>query len=370
MGYRDPLFLVDGAQQITTVSNALTEFIKSAKVSVHVAIYDFRLKDPKTAKQVVDALEEQAKAGVEVQIAYDHRNAPKFQIGSGDDPAPHGTHDFLSTKFKSDSGVKLQPIEWSNVESESIEGSKLMHSKYVIVDGHTAHAAVWMGSANFTDDAWTHQDNNVLILDSPTLSAYYETDFNELWASGKIGGTGVNDYGTVRGDRLDADIAFSPGEGPRIDAEIAQLISRAQHSVHIASMVITSNAILQALTQVVEAGRVRVMGIFDGPEMDSSERQMKKSIGAASVTKVTQIDHLRKILVAKKSQPFDPKNPTGLHNFMHDKVVVVDDALLTGSHNFSLSAQHNAENAILIRDGNLAEKYRAYIEQLVKKYGR
>ncbi|HXN31617.1 MAG TPA: phospholipase D-like domain-containing protein, partial [Polyangiaceae bacterium] len=119
-----------------------------------------------------------------------------------------------------------------------------------------------------------------------------------------------------------------------------------------------------------ETGRVKVTGIFDGPEMASSERQMQKSSGSASATKVAQIEQLRKVLVAKKSTPFDPKNPTALHNFMHDKVVAVDDSILTGSHNFSLSAEHNAENAILIRDGNLADKYRAYIEKLVKKYGR
>jgi hypothetical protein len=27
-------------------------------------------------------------------------------------------------------------------------------------------------------------------------------------------------------------------------------------------------------------------------------------------------------LVAKHSVPYDPKNPNGLHNFMHDKVMV------------------------------------------------
>jgi phosphatidylserine/phosphatidylglycerophosphate/cardiolipin synthase-like enzyme len=192
-----------------------------------------------------------------VAKAYDHRNAPKF--GIGDDPAPHGTHQFLTGNFKSSDNVQLHPIEWSDVASESIEGSKSMHSKYVIVDGHTQQAAVWMGSTNFTDDAWTHQDNNILILDSPTLRA--------------------------------------------------------------------------------------------------------------SATKVAQIEALRKVLVAKKSKAFDPHHPTALHNFMHDKVVVADDVVLTGSYNFSLSAEHNAENAVLLRDGNLAEQYRGYVEQLVKKYG-
>jgi phosphatidylserine/phosphatidylglycerophosphate/cardiolipin synthase-like enzyme len=262
--------------------------------------------------------------------------------------------------------VKLKPIEWSDVKTESIQGSKLMHSKYVIVDGHTAHAAVWMGSANFTDDAWTHQENNILIIESPKLSAFYETDFNELWASGKIGGTGVNDFGTVRSSGLDADVAFSPGEGRRIDGEIANLIAGAQHSVHIASMVITSNTILDALSQVLEAKRVKVRGIFDGPEMSSAEKQMGAS--KASATKVAEIEELRKVLVAKKSTPFDPKNPNGLHNFMHNKIVVVDDAILTGSHNFSLSAEQNAENAILFRNPKLADAYRQYIERLLEKY--
>jgi phosphatidylserine/phosphatidylglycerophosphate/cardiolipin synthase-like enzyme len=371
VGYRDPLFLIDGAQPIDKVASALVQFIESAKVSVHIAIYDFRLKDPATAQRVVDCLEEKAKSGVEMQIAYDHRNTPsKFAIGSGDDPAPKGTHDFLSAKFAKKSAVELQPIGWTDVAIEGILGSKLMHSKYVIVDGHTNNAAVWMGSTNFTDDAWTRQDNNILILDSPTLSAYYETDFNELWASGKIAGTGVNDFGTITDDDLDADIAFSPGEGRRVDTEIAQLIAGAKQSVHIASMVITSNAILDALCEVVDAGRVQVTGIFDGPEMASSEHQMKNGAGAASATKVAQIDQLRKVLVAKPSTPYDPNNPNSLHDFMHDKVVVVDDAVLTGSHNFSLSAEHNAENAILLRDAKLAEMYRGYIEQLVRKYGR
>jgi phosphatidylserine/phosphatidylglycerophosphate/cardiolipin synthase-like enzyme len=55
---------------------------------------------------------------------------------------------------------------------------------------------------------------------------------------------------------------------------------------------------------------------------------------------------------------------------MHNKLVVVDDVVLTGSHNFSLSAEHNAENAIRVRDGKLAEAYRAYVERLIRKYGK
>jgi phosphatidylserine/phosphatidylglycerophosphate/cardiolipin synthase-like enzyme len=362
MGYEKPLFLSEGDQNLSVMADKLTELIESAKTSLHIAIYDFRLQDKTVADQVVGALKAKAKAGVEVQIAYDHRNAPKF--GTGDDPAPHGTHDFLSKHFKA-TEVNLQPVGWAPAKAESIAGSKLMHSKYVIRDGHTPNAAVLMGSANFTDDAWTRQDNNVRVFESPQLAAYYETDFNELWASENIYNTGVNDYGTISRDGLNADIAFSPGEGKRIDAEIADLILNAHDSIHIASMVITSDTILNALSRVVEDGRVQVRGIFDGPEMSTSEKEMEKS--PRSATKVKQIEQLRKVLVAKKSNPY---SEGGVHNFMHNKLVVADGVVLTGSHNFSLSAEHNAENAILIRDANLADQYRAYVELLIKKYSR
>lgn len=360
MGYQEPLFLVDGEQKLAVMADKLTEFIKAATKSLHIAIYDFRLQDPGVAKQVVGALEDRAEAGVEVQIAYDHRNAPKY--GVGDDPAIHGTHEFVSGKFTG-TKVQLQQVGWDKVAAESIAGSKLMHSKYVIRDSHTEGGAVLMGSTNFTDDAWTRQDNNVLILESPQLCVYYETDFNELWANANIYNTGVNDFGTISRDGLNADIAFSPGEGRRIDAEIAQMILNANVSIHIASMVITSDTILNALSQVLDAGRVPVRGIFDGPEMKTSEEAMMKS--ARSATKVQQIEQLRQVLVAKRSTPFTEH---GVHNFMHNKLIVADDVVLTGSHNFSLSAEHNAENAILIRDGNLAEKYRNYVERLIKKY--
>jgi phosphatidylserine/phosphatidylglycerophosphate/cardiolipin synthase-like enzyme len=361
MTIRTPIFLVGDEQNTPeTIADLLAQFVSTATKSIHIAIYDFRLRDARAAAKVVGALTARADAGVEVRIAYDHRNGPKF--GLGDDPAPHGTHEFLGAALGG-TGVQLRPIEWKNVETKSIEGAKLMHDKYVVVDGHTKRAAVWTGSTNFTDDAWTRQDNNILVLESPALSACYETDFNELWSTGNIAGTGVNDFATVTSDGVSGDIAFSPGEGRRIDAEIAQMILGAKEAIHLASMLITSTAIVDALAQVLEAGRVPVRGIVDGPQMDGSQRQMAKS--PASAAKLAKVVQLRQVLAAKRSTPY---SPNGVHDFMHNKVLVVDDAVLTGSYNFSLSAEHNAENAILVRDRRVAEVYRTYVDGLVRKY--
>ena len=54
---------------------------------------------------------------------------------------------------------------------------------------------------------------------------------------------------------------------------------------------------------------------------------------------------------------------------MHDKVVVADDVVLTGSYNLSGSAMRNAENLLVIHDAGLADQYAAVIDGLVRRYG-
>ena len=70
-------------------------------------------------------------------------------------------------------------------------------------------------------------------------------------------------------------------------------------------------------------------------------------------------------LTGKNSTPY---TPAGRHNFMHNKVLVIDDTVITGSYNFSRSAQFNAENILFIGSAPLADDYSAYIDHLVKKY--
>ena len=67
----------------------------------------------------------------------------------------------------------------------------------------------------------------------------------------------------------------------------------------------------------------------------------------------------------KRSTPY---SPTSRHDFMHNKVVVADDAVITGSYNLSHSATENAENLLVIQDAGLADQYAAYIDGLVQRY--
>jgi phosphatidylserine/phosphatidylglycerophosphate/cardiolipin synthase-like enzyme len=71
-------------------------------------------------------------------------------------------------------------------------------------------------------------------------------------------------------------------------------------------------------------------------------------------------------LTAKASEPFTADGP---HNFMHNKVVVADDTVSTGSFNLSANATRNAENVLRIASGDLAGQYAAYVDGLVQRYG-
>jgi phosphatidylserine/phosphatidylglycerophosphate/cardiolipin synthase-like enzyme len=308
---------------------------------------------------VLDALKERSQAGVTIRIAYHQdRQMAHFAAAEfariGGDPAPPGTGDFLAAL--DGTGIEIKPIDGQG---------HLMHNTYVIRDGMTPDAAVWMGSANFTDGAWSLQENNVLILNSPDLAQYYDTDFWELFTSGSIKTTGRNDTGTVEIGGENVSVFFSPGEGRAIDLEIAQKIGAAQRRLLIASMDISSGTILGAINDSTARPGLTVDGIFDRTQMEGVLKDWERSGSQQSLAKEQLFRAIAPHFHSKKSTPFAPQAP---HDYMHDKLAVVDDTVITGSFNFSNNATQNAENVLQIESKAIADHYAAYIAALTQKY--
>jgi len=61
--------LTDGGQQPVEIARALHDFLADAHTSLDLALYDFKLQ-PGTEELVVDTIEEVARRGVAVRIAY------------------------------------------------------------------------------------------------------------------------------------------------------------------------------------------------------------------------------------------------------------------------------------------------------------
>jgi phosphatidylserine/phosphatidylglycerophosphate/cardiolipin synthase-like enzyme len=129
--------------------------------------------------------------------------------------------------------------------------------------------------------------------------------------------------------------------------------------------VLSSGPILAALSEAIDRS-MRCGGIYDGPQMDQVRRQWQAAhVGA---DKVNTWDKVASHLVRKNSLPYDRNKPHQPHNFMHNKLVIADDVVVTGSFNFSNHAMGNAENVLLIRDAAIASKYEAYVLQVMARY--
>lgn len=357
----DVMFLRDvehggDAGQAETVAQRLAAFAAAATHTLDVAIYDFRLSDA-LAATVAGAFIAAAVRGVQVRIAFDAGKP----TGAGQahfaalqaDPAPIGTAEWVTGHF---GGTAVQ------IKAITAPPGQLMHSKYIVRDAGHRHAAVWTGSANWTDDAWHRQENNVLTIVSRPLAAGYRADFDQLWAAGKITGSGAGDSGstTVGGVRLGWD--FAPADGQAIDAFLVQQIAAARSRIVLASMVLTSHPVLAALAAAIERG-TPVSGIYDGSQMGAIAAGWAQSPNGAEVLAHWKL--LRDRLVGKPSTPY---TPTSVHDFMHNKILVTDTHLATGSYNISANAQRNAENQLHFVNAKLAARFAAYIATIAASY--
>ena len=353
-------FLAEGEQSGDDVMTRLVTFIRAAKQTLAFAIYDMRFSDPLRA-QLAAALRDRAEAGVEIRFCYDADKPPQPDLAAGQDPAPAGTGAF----------VQSLGYPWRR-----IAGMKLMHSKFVVRDGQ----AVWTGSANMTDDAFTLMENNIVEIDSQPLASYYAQNFEQLWEKQNFEHTGDIHTEpvplTFSNQSANARVMFSPGCGLEIDSEIARRVRAAQRRVRICSLLINSGTLIGELGNLLRAGRaghagaerrrVAVDGIYDRTQMEQVYVQWQEVPQNRWKIGALQEIIARAGLIGKNSTPY---TPAGRHNFMHNKVLVIDDTVITGSYNFSRSAQFNAENILFIESASLADAYSAYIDHLKQKYG-
>ena len=135
-------FLAQGEQSADAVMARLTTFIRAAKQTLDLAVYDMRFSDP-LRTQLASALRERTDAGVQIRFCYDGDKPPQPNVAAGQDPAPAGTGAF----------VQSLGYPWRR-----IAGMKLMHSKFILRD----RQSIWTGSTNMTDDAFTLMENNIL----------------------------------------------------------------------------------------------------------------------------------------------------------------------------------------------------------------
>lgn len=349
-------FLEEDGQTARDIAGWMAEFIDGAEETLDLAFYDVRL-DPEPAALVREALRARMDAGVRVRLVYDAGSKPQSPSNldvSGADYAP------LDTDYR------VKELDLPDETTRPVSDMRgLMHHKYLIRD----NSHVWTGSINITDDSMTRQENLAVFLLSQPLATLFTRDFEQLWDTGRLDPSNALQTDPDRllfdGEPALTDVDFSPGQGEQINQWVASRVLRAQRRIVFCSMLFTSSKLLNALTTQLDRGTVTFSGIFDATQMDGVLGQWRERSDLAWKHEAVERVVAEGGLIGKQSEPYRPGHS---HNFMHNKTLIIDDTVLTGSYNLSHAAQGNAENMLAIHSPALAERIVAYVNHLQQRF--
>jgi phosphatidylserine/phosphatidylglycerophosphate/cardiolipin synthase-like enzyme len=250
-----------------------------------------------------------------------------------------GVHVRMVTESDNLDEPEIQELRAAGIEVLGDRREGLMHNKFVIID----RWEVWTGSTNLTTNGVYRNDNNLVRIRSSRLAQDYATEFEEMFIHDAFGpGSPANTpYPQLTVDGINLEVYFSPDDG--VLNHILAWVNKAQQSIYFLAYSFTSDALAEALLARAAAG-VEVMGVFEAD-------QYSANIG-------TEFDRLSEAGLQVRLD--------GNPNHMHHKVLIIDEHIvITGSYNFSASAeQRNDENLLVIDDAALARLYLAEFQSI------
>ncbi|HXG76935.1 MAG TPA: phosphatidylserine/phosphatidylglycerophosphate/cardiolipin synthase family protein [Gaiellaceae bacterium] len=334
--------LTDGGQRAAEVARGIAGFLAGARSRLDLALYDVRFETD-AGGLVLASLLAAVQRGVAVRLLYNVDHPGPIPVPPPPETAP-------------------EALEALPVETRGIAGiPDLMHHKFAVRDGE----AVWTGSANWTDDSWTRQENVIVVVRSAAIAYAYGLAFEELWTSGRVEGTGTVEPRPVQVDGARVRAWFCPGHGEALSHRIAKHLGKARRRIRIASPVLTSGPILATLVEVVSERRCDVAGVVDDTQVDEVFGQW-----LANGVSAWKIPLLRRVLEGApwSGKASTPWSPGSVRDLMHAKVVVADDTSFVGSFNLSRSGERNAENVLEIADVAIADRLAAYVDEVRGRY--
>lgn len=333
--------LAPGEHTALEMAQRVATFLSAAERSLDLALYDIRLAG-EPGDVVAGALRDAHARGVQTRLAYNAEHDERVV------PPPPRTRTGL---------IESLPFPTCGIPGIP----DLMHHKYVVRDGE----AVWTGSTNWTTDAWTLQENLVLVVDSAAVAADYRHNFDELWRLRDVSSSGHGEPRMQDVGGRPTRAWFTPGHGPELSHRIAAAIGRARERVRIASPVITAGPVLATLAQEAAEGKLDLRGVVDRTQMEQVVRQWRGNGHSAWKIPILASVFDRAEFKGKRSTPYTPDSP---HDFMHAKVTVADDWVFAGSFNLSRSGEQNAENVLEVQDAGLAGRVARLIDEIAGRY--
>lgn len=297
---------VGNGNSLSSLENRLVEKLNIASERIDAALYDL------DSQPIADALIDAYKRNVKVRIFAENNNVDEKEF----------------RRLKS-SGIPV-------FDDGDNEG--LMHHKFFVIDGRF----VWTGSYNPTFRGAYKNNNNVVWIDSPALATNYTQEFRELYILAEYDRSADPNIPFPQitlSDGTKVSTYFAP-ENDTI-SPILKEIKAAEESIHFMAYSFTHDQLGDAMREQFQSG-ISVDGVF-------SARQYK------SDGRYSEYSSMKKSGLSVKLD-----NESGT---MHHKVIIIDgETVITGSYNFSKSAEiRNSENLLIIKgNSNIA---RAYLDE-------
>lgn len=285
------------------VDQAVASDFERAEKTIDAAVFDVRLPS------LVDSLVRAAQRGVKVRMVVDYQ-------------ANKDAKDFTDAIDKLDKG---------GVQVTRDHRSALMHNKFAVIDNHL----LWTGSMNFTPNDAYRNNNNMLRLDNAALAANYTQIFERLFQerASESPSKVIPNPRVPLGNGVVIENYFSPNGGAQ--KAILDKIKAAQKSIRITAFSFTDTKIGDAL-KAKHKENVAIQIVTEG--------RNNSGVGAEYAgLKRAGLDILQ----------------DGNCYILHSKLMIIDDRIvITGSYNFTESAnKSNDENLLVIDDPMLAKQY-------------
>jgi endonuclease YncB( thermonuclease family) len=338
----------------------IVDLINSAKYSVDLVAYDLQ------NMRVGSALADAKRRGCRVRVITDiiHReHAPRFNIPMWDTLRSTGiiSFDDAGTIYWPDGRIEALPKKLPN------SGANL-HHKFAVIDKLSDDPDdyyVWTGTMNLTYTGPWNTNSTLLIKDSGIALTYFE-EFEQLWGSSseipnaekarfhKAKQPVSNNIHWVNDTKV--EVYFSPmnydKSMPSISERITALISTyAKHDAHFLAFAISPNIpISQALWERSGRGEIQLKGVIDPAFYSRYQKQgaiwgiPEAGYGSRQVLSGKEIRKLHaKTLLLDANYPYPDK---------HTAITI------TGSYNFSVSAENsNDENCLIIHNNLITNQY-------------
>jgi phosphatidylserine/phosphatidylglycerophosphate/cardiolipin synthase-like enzyme len=307
-----------------SIDDTLIAYINRTKYSLDVAMYNY--SQSSSFSDIAAAVNNAYSRGVTVRWIYD---------GSS-----------------SNSGLSNINPTISRLASPTSDPYGIMHNKFIIMDANSTNEndpIIWTGSCNLTRYQVSSDVNNIVIIQDKNLAQAYTAEFNEMWGdSSATPNTTASKFGPYKTDNTPhsftidgktVELYFSPSDGT--NSKILKTINSANTDMYFGIYTYTYSDDANSIKSKINQG-VYTAGIID----EYSVTYDPYTILSPVMGNLLQVFTQGSTLYHNKFLIVDPSNPGS------------DPAVLTGSHNWTISADtKNDENTLIIHDATIANVY-------------